>query len=393
MKFNITSLKEILSFVQDYTIIDDEQYYKRCRVQLHAKGVVIRDIVQGWEIKTKRQQVCKSNQFIVAEIDAKVGGIGMIPPELDGSIVSSHYFLFNLDTNKIDPKFLDYYSRTRLFRSQITAKGSTNYASIRAKDVLDYTIPLPDIATQKQIIHDADIFYSKIKELGIAKKRTRSFTNSLGDAFFRKIIERGKKNQNWESKPLSIYCDINPPRQKIAIDDSELVTFVPMKSIDERKGIISDPEARPYYEVNKGFKQFIEGDVLFARITPCMQNGKSAIGLNLYNGIGFGSTEFIILRPNQKILNTYLLLLLRQKEFKNDAERNYKGTAGQQRVPEQFVREKIVTVPPIEEQKEITKKMYELNSKIEELSYLQSKSEEYLKKLADIYLENIYKLQ
>lgn len=115
--------------------INDLDTYMRCRVKLHAQGIVLRDAVIGAEIKTKKQQVCKAGEFLVAEIDAKVGGFGIVPDELNGSIVSSHYFLFEIDEAKLDKRFLDFYSRTPAFRDQVAAQGSTNYAATQLDDV------------------------------------------------------------------------------------------------------------------------------------------------------------------------------------------------------------------------------------------------------------------
>src|SRR5437867_4102966 len=95
-------LGELLTQRKEFIRIDDSQEYLRCRVQLHAKGVVLRDRVEGAVIKTKEQQVCRDGEFLIAEIDAKVGGFGVVPPELDGSIVSSHYFLFAVDADRLD---------------------------------------------------------------------------------------------------------------------------------------------------------------------------------------------------------------------------------------------------------------------------------------------------
>ena len=128
---------------RDFVFIDDFTEYKRCRVQLHARGIVLRDVVLGAEIKTKKQQTCKPGDFLVAEIDAKVGGFGIVPDDLDGAIVSSHYFLFEVDENILNRRFLDYFIRTPAFCDQVTAQGSTNYAAIRPNDVLGYTFLLP----------------------------------------------------------------------------------------------------------------------------------------------------------------------------------------------------------------------------------------------------------
>src|SRR5271168_4056525 len=102
----LVPLKEVLIHRKGFIEINDHEIYKRCRVQLHAQGIVLRDEVPGVEIKTKAQQVCREGEFLVAEIDAKVGGFGIVPPALDGAIVSSHYFLFTVNPAILDVRFL-----------------------------------------------------------------------------------------------------------------------------------------------------------------------------------------------------------------------------------------------------------------------------------------------
>ena len=157
-------LSHVMTQRKGFIEIDDTQTYKRCRVQLHAKGVELRDIVTGSEVKTKRQQVCRSGEFLVAEIDAKVGGFGMVSEALEKAIVSSHYFLFAVDEAVLERRFLDYFIRTPAFREQVTAQGSTNYAAIRPADVLGYTMPLPPLPEQRRIVARIDELAAKIEE-------------------------------------------------------------------------------------------------------------------------------------------------------------------------------------------------------------------------------------
>jgi type I restriction enzyme S subunit len=91
------ALGEVMTHRSEFFEIDDFTKYKRCRVRLHAQGVELRDRIDGGLIKTKSQQQCRADDFLVAEIDAKVGGYGTVPDSLDGAIVSSHYFLFEPD--------------------------------------------------------------------------------------------------------------------------------------------------------------------------------------------------------------------------------------------------------------------------------------------------------
>lgn len=166
---------------KEFIEIDDLSKYKRCRVQLHARGVVLRDEVEGGQIKTKRQQICHANEFLVAEIDAKMGGFGLVPPALAGAVVSSHYFLFSPQTAKLDPHFLGYYCRTAAFKDQVISRGSTNYAAIRPSHVLGYTIPLPPLEIQRRIVARIENLSAKIGEV----REISQLSESEGRAFLR----------------------------------------------------------------------------------------------------------------------------------------------------------------------------------------------------------------
>jgi type I restriction enzyme S subunit len=157
-------LGEVLRHRKEFITIDDLTNYKRPRVQLHVQGIVLRDEVPGALIKTKSQQVCRMGEFLVAEIDAKVGGFGIVPESLNGSLVSSHYFLFDIDEAKLDRRFLDFFIRTPAFREQVAAQGSTNYAAIRPAHVLGYEIPLPPLVEQRRVVARIEELATQIHE-------------------------------------------------------------------------------------------------------------------------------------------------------------------------------------------------------------------------------------
>jgi len=175
-------LGEVLRHRKEFVTIDDLTMYRRPRVQSHAQGIVLRDEVPGALIKTKQQQVCRAGEFLVAEIDAKVGGFGVVPEALDGTIVSSHYFLFDLDEAKLERGFLDYFIRTLAFREQVEAQGSTNYAAIRPADVLGYEIPLPPLPEQRRVV-------AHIEELAAQVHEARTLRQQAGNEVAR-IWER-----------------------------------------------------------------------------------------------------------------------------------------------------------------------------------------------------------
>ena len=158
----------------------------------------------------------------------------------------------------------------------------------------------------------------------------------------------------WPLKPIGEICEVNPrlPRGHSVTDD-QIVSFVPMAAVDEVSGTIQAHQTRPYAEVKKGYTHFKDGDVLFAKITPCMENGKAAIASELAGGLGFGSTEFHVLRARGEVLPEWLFYFIRQPAFRREAKRNFTGTAGQQRVPTTFLASATLPVPPLPEQRRI----------------------------------------
>lgn len=158
-----------------------------------------------------------------------------------------------------------------------------------------------------------------------------------------------------ELAPLTTACEINPRMNGSARpQEGELVAFVPMAAVDEDAGEIAEVAARPFREVAKGYTAFKSGDVLFAKITPCMQNGKAALVPKWEYPLGFGSTEFHVLRAREGVADpAYIYHFVRWDVFRQRAREAFTGTAGQQRVPQSFLEQVRIPLPPIEEQRRI----------------------------------------
>lgn len=157
----------------------------------------------------------------------------------------------------------------------------------------------------------------------------------------------------WSRKKLCEVAQVNPRRSPMERVDDEMTSFIPMESVDETLGEVSQAYIRPYAKVKKGYTYFEERDVIFAKITPCMQNGKHAVVKNLIGGFGFGSTEFHVIRPSEQVLPEWLHFYLRRKETLEAAEKTFTGTVGQQRVPASFLESLEMPLPLIDEQRQI----------------------------------------
>lgn len=160
-------------------------------------------------------------------------------------------------------------------------------------------------------------------------------------------------------------CELNPRRPKLSREDNTKTSFIQMASVDDRLGIVSNLEIRPYGEIKKGYTYFAERDVLFAKITPCMQNGKHAIAWNLIDGIGFGSTEFHVIRPGPWVISEWIHFYLRQSHVLGAAMATFTGAVGQQRVPTSFLESLEIPIPPLAEQRRIVSRLQAQLAEIE----------------------------
>ena len=148
-------------------------------------------------------------------------------------------------------------------------------------------------------------------------------------------------------------ADINPTFKSATILPNELVDFLPMAAVEEGNSVARATEYRPLADVQKGYTNFNDGDVLLAKITPCFENGKIA-QVRLKHRCGFGSTEFHVLRPHDdKLDGRYLVHFLRRDEIRIDGERKMTGSAGQRRVPKHFLESLPIYLPALPEQRRI----------------------------------------
>jgi type I restriction enzyme S subunit len=170
----------------------------------------------------------------------------------------------------------------------------------------------------------------------------------------------------WSVVTIDEIADVNPRVDKAAIPDDLPVSFVPMPAVGAGNGSIHVEETRLAGEVKKGFTAFLEGDVLFAKITPCMENGKMAIAPKLVNGYGFGSTEFHVLRPKPGMDAKYIYYYVSSQAFRDEAERYMTGAVGQKRVSTTYLKQSTIPVAPLDQQKRIVEEIEKQFSRLDE---------------------------
>lgn len=189
----------------------------------------------------------------------------------------------------------------------------------------------------------------------------------------------GEVPAHWEVKRLRFTVNLNPVKSELDIPEDTLVSFIPMEAVNFDKNLTLTEE-RNLDEVYKGYTYFKNGDVVLAKITPCFENGKSAIAQNLTNGIAFGTTELHVLRSQNSINNHFLYYLIKSDSFMKIGESEMYGAGGQKRIPEEFIKNFFIGLPPYYEQTAIA---HYLDTKLGEIDVLIDKQQTLLEKLAE----------
>lgn len=411
MTWKKVKLREVISHRKGFIEIDDETEYKLVTVKLHRKGVFLRENLQGFQIRTKKQQVCKAGDFIVAEMDAKVGGYGFIPVHLDGAIVSSHYFLFDVNEDRIRPQYLEVVSQLKILQDQIKAVGSTNYAAIRPYNVLDWEIPFPPIEKQIEIENLYLVAKEKVDLLNLEFADQLSQLENLNQAILQEAVQGKLVKQDPKDEPASeLLKRIKAEKAKSGKKEKPLPPIKPeeipfeipenwvwcrlgevvlsmangiykqdkfyndsgigclrMYNIKEgkinfnnlKRMILTDAEIRTY-ELQKN-------DVLLNRVNSVELLGKAAIIDELIEPLVFESKNIRLRFIEKSILPIFVNYYMLTPFFKEPILKSFKKVTGQASISQEKLNPILIPLPPLSEQKRIVAEIEKQLSKTKQL--------------------------
>lgn len=236
------------------------------------------------------------------------------------------------------PKFLYYYLNYSMkFREEI--KLLTQGANINniSSTINSIEIPLPPIDVQERIITELDGYQQVVNGARSVLSNYRPKLSCSTATY----------------KTLDEIATFRPSKDEIkALPGDTDVSFVPMASLNTFDASFEAVETRKLTDVSSGFTYFRNNDILLAKITPCFENGKAGIAHNLKNGIGFGSTEYIVIRADESVVYPeWIFYYINTCEFIDGGKPFMTGTAGQQRIDINYVKQYQIPVPSLEEQK------------------------------------------
>ncbi len=313
----------------------------------------------------------KVKKFVNFKFIAGADGVKVLKPH---SIYDAKFFYYLIQTVKIPNK------------------GYARHFQFLEKE----QIPLPPLPEQHAIVSKIEELFSALdngkQQLETAQQQLKVYRQSLLKAAFEGKLTRlnhdspdlpdtldlkAKRNQGhqenltnqdadkstlpkgWKEIRFKDIVHVNPKlpnKENISLDIE--VQFLPMKLVEEVINKIHLTEIRKFSEVQKGsYTPFVDGDVIFAKVTPCMENGKIAVVDNLKNKIGYGSSEFHVIRCSENIKNKYAFYFLVQEKFRKEAENAMTGAVGLRRVPKQFIENYFIPLAPLEEQELIVSEL------------------------------------
>lgn len=344
----------------------------------------------------------QKNDILFARTGATVGKTYFYDGSIGKAIFAGYCIRFRFDENKVMPKFVYWYTKTDTFLSWVNGiQRPSGQPNINKEEYKSYKILVPSRSKQEQLSSYMDIALAKHNKMLYQADRLLSACKDSVFSFLNLYFREYKPalysvNKLEDIRELGIYCnphsdylndvfsklrannffaghledfvEINPKTSRAGLQDKSDVSFVPMTVVTEKTNQVVY-ELKPYSEVKTGFTIFKKNDLLWAKITPCMQNGKSFVASDMPTDIGFGSTEFHVLRAKnpKRVYMPYLWVIFSNEHILEAAQGMFGGSAGQQRVPDTFLKKFPIVLPPYDVQVKLADQVFEALEKAKKL--------------------------
>ena len=324
-----------------------------------------------------------ANDILICKDGALTGKVCIVPNKIPftEAMINEHVFIIRADTNIVMQKYLYIFLLSdigqRLLKSNITGQAQGGLNSTNLKNI---KIPIPPLSVQQEIV----LKFKEIENIYNEEKASiQLYKNKIEN-----IFNGNKSISDSIKEKLRMIVKTNPSKTELnSYNKNMLVSFIEMASISN-DGYIANRVDRQLSDVRNGsYTYFMENDIIIAKITPCMENGKCAIANGLTNGIGMGSSEFHVLRCSDKINNKYLFTYLNRDVIRKEAEQNMTGASGHRRVPITFYEDLDIPLPAMEKQIEIVEEIERYEQKIFDAKNNILKLENEKKNILEKYLQ------
>ncbi|WP_400218655.1 restriction endonuclease subunit S [Methanomethylophilus alvi] len=350
-KYGLVKIRDLVSntiekVAKRYDSEDEIRYIDISSIDKESKSIIGTTDYYVKDAPSRAQQCVIKDDILLSNVRPNLKTLAIVNLEYDNLVCSTGFTV--LRCKSACPEYLTTAITDEYFTDKLVKKANgSNYPAVTSKDVLESYVPAASIDLQKQ-------YASFVKQVDKSKAVCKQIFQSLDNLVKSRFIEMFGDpylSPKYQKMPFMHCLDFNPGKSEVKnVPDDLMVSFVPMDSVGT-DGSIDVSKEKTLGEVRKGYTYFRDNDVVFAKITPCFENGKVSIAKKCRNGIGFGTTEFHVARPKEGISNsTWLFYLLRSDSLRMLASGNMSGTAGQKRVQQPFFEKISIGLPPINEQ-------------------------------------------
>lgn len=304
-----------------------------------------------------------SDDYIIKKGDYLIGMDGefnIAPWQSEDALLNQRVCrVKSINENVILSNFIYYF----LGKELKDIEAQTSFVTVKhlsAKVLNAINTPVPPMEVQERIVAELDKINETIEDCRELLRNLDALALSL---FYDYFGDPAINPKGWRIYKIKDICSVNPTKREIRIPTSSEISFLPMEDLPINARYFTPIKVKTLNEVQNSYTYFSGEDVLFAKVTPCFENGKAGIPVNLINNIGFGSSELFVLRPNFQIINReYIYSFIGTNHFVSEAIKKLSGTSGLRRVPRTVVENFQIPVPPLELQEKFAARMEEIEA-------------------------------
>ena len=281
-------------------------------------------------------------------------------------------------SNRINSRFL-FYGINKYLKAIEDVTAFATVKHISSKQIEAIEIPLPPLPEQQRIVSILDKAFAAIAKAKANAEQNLRNAKEVFESYLQGVFEG--KGEGWEEKSLGEVCELKPPKKEARekLTESDSVTFLPMEDLGVLNKEIIGVKERLLKDVAGSYTYFADNDVLLAKITPCFENGKIGIARNLINGVGFGSSEYIVFRSKGNIESDYLYYFLSRNQLREEGKKFMSGAVGHKRVSKDWIENYVIPFPKsTQTQQSIVQKLDALSSETKKLEAI------YQQKISDL---------
>lgn len=304
------------------------------------------NVILGKDAPSRARRIAEKEDFIISSVRPNLKAFAYIDRDISDCIFSTGFFILNVKSKEenINKSFFHIFMDFGPVLEQMQLKMKKGQdPSINKSDLENILIPLPPKAIQEKIVTECGAIDRAVEQARQTVDQAKQEIDDKVQAVF---------NANYDRKKIKEVAKINPSKTELKnIDEETIVSFVEMASVSN-DGFIQQKIDMPYKNLKKGsYTYFAENDIIIAKITPSMENGKCAYVTGLTNRIGMGSSEFHVLRVLDNLSPVFLFSLLNRENVRKEASTKMTGASGHRRVPVTYYENFIIPIPPMADQK------------------------------------------